>query len=65
MINTKEVKILGMQMRKRSSAAKSTRTYLSDLKVETRLSIDKSNEKLQPTTAINNMSSQESSTLGV
>ena len=46
MINTREVKILGMQIRKRSSAAKSTRTYLSDLKVETRLSLDKSNEKL-------------------
>ena len=57
MINTREVKILGIQIRKRSSAAKSTRTYLSDLKVETRLSLDKSSEKLQPPTTINNISS--------
>ena len=61
MIHTKEIKILSMQKLK---VSKSKRNSISDPKVDTRDTLSKSNEKVLPVTAINNISSQESTTGG-
>lgn len=49
MIHTKEIKVLGMEKLHNNK----TKTFLSDLKVETRHSLTKSNEKVANTAIVN------------
>ena len=51
MIHTKEIKVLGMEKLHNNNTK--TKTFLSDLKVETRHSLTKSNEKVANTAIVN------------